>query len=68
MINGETPEENCLGGSCLVNITPPIISVGGSFGLELGAEPSVKISTSDFFGPELGIGRGGPCITSVFHL
>ena len=56
------------GRSSLVNITPPIISEDGSFGIEIGAEPSVKITTSDSLGPELGIGRGGPCITSVRHL
>ena len=63
-----TSEENCLGESSRVNMTPPIISVAGSFGLELGAEPSVKITISDFREPEPGIGLGGPCITSVRHL
>ena len=39
-----------------MNMTPPIISVAGSFGLELGAEPSVKITMSDLREPEPGIG------------
>ena len=52
MICWDTPDENCLGTASLVNITLPIISEDRSFGFELGADPSVKItSTSDFLGP-----------------
>ena len=41
-----------------MNVAPPIISAAGSLGHEPGTEPSVKITTSDFLGPELGIGLG----------
>ena len=63
-----TPDENCLGASSRMNMTPRIISVGGSCGLEDGTEPSVKITTSAFWGPERGHGRRGPCIPSDRHL
>ena len=53
-----------------MNMTPPIISVAGSFGLELGSggHPLGESRCHDFREPEPGIGLGGPCMTSVRHL